>query len=752
MKIARTAKFLASLMIAPVLAGTMGCGTDAAPSVDNSFVPAATALQKGTSFVGIKRDGLTTKLDAPVGTLDITGDSDHFYMAVHRRALDKKYFLSAYLKQLFPGAVSYGAARSLGTRVVKLKIQNGKLFVFSADDIKKTSDTFDPEVLVDAYPIVTDFAAFNEVEGAADYVLIDPSAGLNRFNAYSDMNGEYGVRFETELAYGQRFRVIGDGVTFETVFTGYADVPDPQSWQLGENNTLRGSGTLGMALREYSESEGFVPAPFNPRYFYGDIQLIANTGEIDAPSAKWAIKPGMKPIVWKISPQFVEVAKNEAFKDFDLVGAVKNGITRWNEAFGFEALSAEIASEDDSYADDDVNYLIYDADPTFGAAFANWRTNPNTGEIRGASVYFNGIWFGGALDVASNPNLRVPNPGDKDTKKKVVKLGWAGMSEDRLCSYELRERLAHTLAHQDEVNNAGRTPKEKFEEFITHVILHEVGHTLGLRHNFRGSLVPPSTSVMDYLNDADSIAMGHPGAYDVDAIKYLYGISDAAPTQPFCNDSGVAQAADCARFDTGADPYTTNKEDYQWLVDEQLLKAGSFVQGMPLDMQAYYFRVYMSGVTASAREGGPKAQDALASVWNEIGPGKVNAAQSASAALRATLNAITREAVQDLYLSAPNQRGQVRFDYATTGPLVDNVILPNLEALLANSDGLRDFATRRLVVDTLKVMQTTAALGVLTNARLMLDVEASTLTGDAAYEMEDLMNRISDAVSPYFVR
>ena len=31
-------------------------------------------------------------------------------------------------------------------------------------------------------------------------------------------------------------------------------------------------------------------------------------------------------------------------------------------------------------------------DPTYGAAFANWRINPNNGEVRGASVYFSSLW------------------------------------------------------------------------------------------------------------------------------------------------------------------------------------------------------------------------------------------------------------------------------------------------------------------------------------------------------------------------
>ena len=54
-------------------------------------------------------------------------------------------------------------------------------------------------------------------------------------------------------------------------------------------------------------------------------------------------------------------------------GRSKNAVTNWNDAFGYTALDVKVASATDSYADDDKNSILYDLDPSFGAAFANWR-------------------------------------------------------------------------------------------------------------------------------------------------------------------------------------------------------------------------------------------------------------------------------------------------------------------------------------------------------------------------------------------
>ena len=397
--------------------GPLACGGSAPeapePPADPDAAPAFLAVARQPS----PTDGVDTAVVQQMltsGPATAFAPDSSFYLAIHRRELGRRWFLSAYLKQFFPDAVLAGAARSLGTRVVSFRIQNGKLFVFDVDDRKQTSDTFGGDAVVDAFPLV-DAAKVAPGKPLKDYVLVDPAAGLNRFGVVDDRfgGGYLGPlnRFMVELAFSQNFRDIKDGATFEQAFTGYTQLPRGNLDGV-ETNFFRASGVLGLALRRYAEGEGFSssPMPSIPYFFSSVPRLVPNAGEREVPVAKWNVRRGGKPIRWLISPLVQQASQNPeiAALGIDMLAVVKAGIESWNVAFGFPAMEAELASPDDSFADDDKNYFIWDTNPTVGFAFANWRVNPNSGEIRGASVYFNTVFVDGALASFADPAAARP--------------------------------------------------------------------------------------------------------------------------------------------------------------------------------------------------------------------------------------------------------------------------------------------------------------------------------------------------------
>ena len=185
----------------------------------------------------------------------------------------------------------------------------------------------------------------------------------------------------------------------------------------------------------------------------------------------------------------------------EIIPAVVAGIENWNIAFeeaGFKnAIVAKIQPKDASWdaADYDYNVVRWSSEPDASLlGFGPSVTNPLTGEIISADVV---------------------------NKLLAVKLG-----------YNYRKLYGYT------------EDNDPLMQYITNLTLHEVGHTLGLRHNFRGSFKYSPTeihnreitgnTIMNSVMDYDPINVApkgteqgiffstEPGEYDKWAIKFGY--------------------------------------------------------------------------------------------------------------------------------------------------------------------------------------------------------------------------------------
>ena len=72
----------------------------------------------------------------------------------------------------------------------------------------------------------------------------------------------------------------------------------------------------------------------------------------------------------------------------------------------------------------------------------------------------------------------------------------------------------------------------------------------------RAPASPRATSVMDYSVDEDAVYLYTPGPYDVEAVRYLYGLSTQLPTLAFCTDDETAVDPYCNPSDRFDDPLT----------------------------------------------------------------------------------------------------------------------------------------------------------------------------------------------------
>ncbi len=298
--------------------------------------------------------------------------------------------------------------------------------------------------------------------------------------------------------------------------------------------------------------------------------------------------------------------------------AIQQGVLSWNGVFekvGYKnAVRCEVMPADAAWDPADMrhNVVRWMSSPGAGYAVAQFRHSPLTGEILNASISVDASW-------ARITNLVYPTtvlngqPADGMTPQQyadnLVNAKPTDLSHNR-CSCQLGMEMQRTAAFGWDAleilpdMDAGLTPGEKkpsMEEFthlqLVQVVMHEFGHCLGLRHNFKGStMLSPAQlqdkamtekygimgSVMDYGGpnlaplggkQADYF-MAKPGPYDEWAIEYGYrdfgdsalaeaaGLKAiAARSREFGHDYASDENADTidptiTRYDLSSDPLT----------------------------------------------------------------------------------------------------------------------------------------------------------------------------------------------------
>ena len=136
------------------------------------------------------------------------------------------------------------------------------------------------------------------------------------------------------------------------------------------------------------------------------------------------------------------------------------------------------------------------------------------------------------------------------------------------------DQAALSSLQSDKFDQAGKNKDDIKKAIIYGVAIHEFGHTLGLKHNFYGSVDGSletvisdssedihSTSVMDYLTFAQIINLGYGWQpYDENAIIYAYSDGKTAHKRygkniyAYCSDEHLTLNPLCNAYDSGSSP------------------------------------------------------------------------------------------------------------------------------------------------------------------------------------------------------
>ena len=312
---------------------------------------------------------------------------------------------------------------------------------------------------------------------------------------------------------------------------------------------------------------GFTPRRDDHRIGYFSTQIEDMTSTESAPWRdmihRWrlekadpsaAVSEPVTPITW-----WIENTTPHEFRAY-----IKAGVERWNQAFeplGFRNAVVVLEQPDTATWDaGDIRYNVLRWTSSPNPAFSGYGpsfVNPRTGEILGADIMLEWSGMTGRLwreEVFRLAGLDAAAPWEEEATLDSRAAFAEALHRCDAGSVQARQALFAAAAMQ--ARSFTDAERQQFiRETLQRLVLHEVGHTLGLTHNMAASTLHApavlhdparvraeglAASVMDYPaihfprkpeHRGSKFFDDAPGAYDAWAIAYGYSVADADPVR-----------------------------------------------------------------------------------------------------------------------------------------------------------------------------------------------------------------------------
>lgn len=509
-------------------------------------------------------------------------------LELEKAALGREFLISA---SLIPQLIA-STSQSLAGKVVRFEVFHDGVDMYESNEGLVVTKDLPNRRLLTTFPIVSQ----DETK-----VVIDFNAGMRRvFNELwylsSEPNNVVSPRApltqprSLEIPQGRIFEVRQEGE--QLVVRQSAQVRDRQNDPNKEDRFEIRYFISEYKPGDFKTKENGPAASRYVRFFETYPQIENETGRTTSRIALFDVR---KPVV-------IHYSANTPAEYED---AVREGILYWNRAFGKEVVQAAKAPEGVTAPDSRFSLVQWVPWDNAGFAYADVIVDPLSGASQRGQAFvtstfsFTGKSRARALlrnmrSIVTSAPAPAPAPGPRKTEETPDASNGTRFGSARACETDVpafAESFAAGLESalaDPKFNDAAA--KRVAGDYVREIVAHEVGHVLGLRHNFAASLSAtltqkelsdwfaayvaddetklfadriPSGSVMDYIDLKSAAFVGRKIRktaevlpYDKAAIEWGYLASNEVVDKKmlFGTDQDTRKYGDVAPFDYGTEP------------------------------------------------------------------------------------------------------------------------------------------------------------------------------------------------------